>query len=231
MRRLFDPWQSFASWPSVGEAGSRPMPRAPAAQPPAVRPERLPEPRSWPPRSASIPISTRRDAIGPDREPHEEAARIPPSLHHPPAPPTDDAVVLQSALEDLASAKRRVESGAESARDAARAEVVAGLFPVLDNLDRSIASATRTSDRALLDGVGVVRDEFERALTRCGLERIESVGRPFDPREHDALAVVEVTDPERDGTVFDEIERGYRMAGKVLRAPKVRVARFSPALD
>jgi molecular chaperone GrpE len=132
---------------------------------------------------------------------------------------------LQSALDDLAGARRRVERDAERAREEAQADVVKGLLPVLDSLDRSIAAAGSSSDEALFRGVLMVRDQFEQAMARCGLERIDAVGKPFDPKEHEALAVVDVDRPELWGTVIDELERGYRLGGKLLRAPKVRVAR------
>ena len=141
----------------------------------------------------------------------------------PAAEPDTDA--LRAAHAEIASATRRMEREAERARDQARADVVAGLFPVLDGLDRSIAAAKLTPDQALLVGISLVRDQFEEALSRCGLERIVSVGQPFDPKQHDAVAVVAVDDAELDGKVVDEAERGYRHAGKVIRAPKVRVGR------
>ena len=136
-----------------------------------------------------------------------------------------DATALSTARDELVSATRRMERETERAREQARADVISGLFPVLDSLDRSLAAAGRTPEQPLRDGIFLVRDQFEEALTRCGLERIVSVGQPFDPRQHEALAVVAVDDAELDGKVVDEVERGYRHAGRIIRAPKVRVGR------
>jgi molecular chaperone GrpE (heat shock protein) len=159
----------------------------------------------------------------------EELLESVPHTVPPPAPEPVDKAQLRQALADLEGAKARVERDAERAREEAKASVVLGMLPILDNLDRSIAAADSSPDRALLEGIQLVRSQFEDALARYGLERIETAGAPFDPSVHEAVGMVEVVDPTEDGTVIDEWQRGYRFGGRVVRAPKVRVGRLAQA--
>jgi molecular chaperone GrpE (heat shock protein) len=129
----------------------------------------------------------------------------------------------RNALRELEAAKRRVEREGERAKEEARAELVAKLFPVLDSLDRSIASGSEPS--GLVEGVKLVREQLVQVLSDFGVERIDSVGQPFDPQEHEAVDVVVVDTPSQHNRVAEEWEAGYRYAGRVLRPAKVRVGR------
>jgi molecular chaperone GrpE len=131
---------------------------------------------------------------------------------------------LREALGELEAAKRRVQRDAQRVYDETRAQLVARLFPVLDSLDRSVAAGSR--DAALLEGVKLVRAQLEQALSDYGLERIESVGRPFDPAQHEAVDVVWVDAPSEHGMVVEEWEAGYRFGERVLRAARVRVGKL-----
>ena len=117
--------------------------------------------------------------------------------------------------------RQRLIRDAERAQDQTRAELVAKLLPVLDNLDRCIAAGG--TDPALLDGVALVRSQLMRVLSEYGVERIESQGQPFDPTEHEAVDVVHVWAPAEHNVIVEEWEAGYSFRGRVLRAAKVRV--------
>ena len=210
-RRYYEPWADVP-W-------SRAQPRM-RSYPEPLRPARpVASPPAWYGRAAEPELEPERESI-PDT--------VPPSAPPAPAPPPEpvDKAQLREALADLEAAKARVERDAERARDDAKASVVESMLPILDNLDRSIAAAEDSPDRALLEGIKLVRTQFEEALTRYGLERIGGAGTPFDPSVHEAVGVVEVDDPQKDGAVVDEWQRGYRFAGRVVRAPKVRVGRL-----
>lgn len=102
--------------------------------------------------------------------------------------------------------------------------LVKELIPVLDNFERSIAAARRgSSTEAIIDGVTAVEKSLRRALEQYGLKRIESVGNPFDPEIHEAIATVETADYPAD-TVTDELEAGYVLAERVVRPARVRVS-------
>lgn len=137
-----------------------------------------------------------------------------------------DAETLRAALADLEDAKLRVLRDAERQADLLRARVLERLLPTIDNLERTIAAAetTRNVD-ALLDGVKLVRSQFLGTLVEFGLEQVSTVGHRFDPRMHDAVAVVPVEDASRDGLVVEELEPAYRYGDRVVRHAKVQVGR------
>ena len=65
--------------------------------------------------------------------------------------------------------------------------------------------------------------QFHDVLTRLGVEPIAAAGQPFDPNLHQAIQMVETTEVP-DHHVIDELQRGYRLRDRVLRAAMVRVA-------
>lgn len=101
---------------------------------------------------------------------------------------------------------------------------MAALIPVLDNLDRALSS-NRNEEDPFYRGVEMVRGQFFSVLESMGVSVIETVGSPFDPAVHEAVATVEAGEDIEDGIVTDEIQAGYKVAGKVIRAARVKVAR------
>jgi molecular chaperone GrpE len=134
-----------------------------------------------------------------------------------------DRESLRRALRDLEAAEQRVQRNAERVYEEARAKLVHEILPALDNLDRVIAAADPHRDPALLEGVRMVRGQLERVLVRYGAERIDATGARFDPEIHEAIATVPVRDPSRDKIVLDQLQPGYRFAGRVLRPARVTV--------
>jgi len=148
-------------------------------------------------------------------------------VSRPPPAPVDEKAAVRQALTDLQAAQTRVQRDAERAQAETRAQLIADFLPVLDNLDRTLLAAAGEPDQGLVAGVRMVRDQFEQVLLRQGIERIEAIGRPFDPREHEAIAMEDV-EPARRGRVASQVAAGYRFAGKVLRPAKVVVGRAVP---
>lgn len=127
------------------------------------------------------------------------------------------------AKADFYNYRTRVE------RDRARDRILAAegtvdlLLPVLDNLDRTML-AVQDKDSALYKGVAMVQKQFFSALRALGLQVIDTSGA-FDPKVHEAVAVVDVDDEARDGMVLEELYRGYLLGDKVLRAAQVKVGK------
>lgn len=139
---------------------------------------------------------------------------------------TIDVETLRQALAELEDAKQRLRRDNERELDRQRGRVLEALLPVLDNLERSIAAAESSRNvQALLDGMKLVHGQFLAALVPFGLERVSAVGSRFDPAQHDAIAIVPVSDPAQDGVVIAEVEPAYRVAGRVVRPAKVQVGR------
>lgn len=162
--------------------------------------------------------------------PEPEAARDQPAKSEsasgaPPKAQTSSDERMVDALADLAAARQRVERDAQRVLDETRAKLVEQLIPALDNLDRSIGAVRQSTDQALLDGIRMVRDQFEQVLADYGVEVIHAEGAPFDPSIHDALSIAYVDDPAEEGQVVGVEQRGYRMNGRLLRAARVRVGK------
>ena len=102
-------------------------------------------------------------------------------------------------------------------------------LPVLDNLERALVSPrAEASFAALADGVEMIVRLFRSTLEKFGVKPMEAVGQPFDPSLHQAVAQLKSSDgPENH--VVDEIQKGYFLEGRVLRAAMVRVSRADSA--
>lgn len=125
---------------------------------------------------------------------------------------------------DFENYKKRVERQADENRKQAAASLITRILPVLDNFERalSVGSAGENGDDNLRQGVALIFRQFVEELRREGLETFESVGQPFDPEIHDAVETTHVPDHPAD-TVIEELQRGYRLHGRLLRPALVKV--------
>jgi molecular chaperone GrpE len=121
--------------------------------------------------------------------------------------------------------RRRIDRERSETYTRARAEVLLELLPVIDNFERALASLENSGGDAesLRHGVELIHKQFKDALTKFGLEPVESVGQTFDPHVHEAVTI-EPTDKHKENTVIEEFQRGYRLGEKLLRPAKVKVA-------
>lgn len=135
----------------------------------------------------------------------------------------------------------RMEADFESFRRRTRAEkaelelyagekVIAGLLPVLDNLERALEAVKQTRDLdSLIQGLDLVYRGFKETLDREGLKVIEALGQDFDPELHEALAQVPAEETGKpDNIVVQEFQKGYLLKGKVIRPARVAVAKEQP---
>jgi molecular chaperone GrpE len=96
------------------------------------------------------------------------------------------------------------------------------ILPILDSLDRAL-NLEGVSAGDFRSGVELIDRQFHDVLARLGVEPIAAQGQPFDPSLHQAIQMVE-TGEVPDHHVIDELQRGYRLRDRVLRAAMVRVA-------
>lgn len=123
--------------------------------------------------------------------------------------------------------RKRTERERREWSDAAAADVIRDLLPVVDDLDRALAaSADRVSpdSTALRTGVELIRRQLMEMLKRRNVEPTVVVGQTFDPEWHEAVAS-EPADGRPDGLIVAEIRRGYRIGAKLLRAAMVKVTK------
>lgn len=143
----------------------------------------------------------------------------------PTPPPPPDTETLRQALADLEDTKLRLRRDADRQLEMQRAKVLEALLPVLDNLERTISAQGAKSVEGVIEGVKLVHSQFLSALRDFGLERRSAVGERFDPRVHDAIALVPVADPKQDGVVVAEMEPAYFVGERVVRPARVQVGR------
>ena len=141
---------------------------------------------------------------------------------------------LLRALADAENARRRARKDVEDARAYAISRFAQDLLGVGDNLGRaldSIPAERRESDeavKAIADGIEMTVREFEAALGRHGITRIDPLGEKFDYNLHQALFETDQTD-QPDGTVVQVLQTGYRIGDRLLREAMVGVAKGGAA--
>ncbi len=124
--------------------------------------------------------------------------------------------------------RKRTERERREWSEYAAMETVREMLPVLDGLERALAS-TATVDvetgacAELRAGIEHIARQMYDTLTRMGLRPIPAAGEAFDPHLHEAVETVE-TDEYEDHTIVDEWQRGYRFKDKLLRPAMVKVA-------
>jgi molecular chaperone GrpE len=134
---------------------------------------------------------------------------------------------LQQLDEENASFRSRISKNLERRVQDEKAEFVKSLLEVLDNFQRAIVAAERTSDfEGLLQGVKLNFDLLLKRFQEAGVEPIDILNSPFDPNEAEALGMVEVSDPDLDDKVVEIFQQGYRLGERVIRPATVNVGKF-----
>jgi molecular chaperone GrpE len=126
---------------------------------------------------------------------------------------------------DFDNHKRHAEAEREKLTGMGKAKVLEDVFPLVEHMERAIRAARDAGDRTgILEGIEMVYQELLRVLEKNGVERIVTVGEPFDPEIHEAVAVSPHSDYPPD-TVIEEVGAGFVKGGKLLRPASVIVAR------
>jgi len=132
---------------------------------------------------------------------------------------------LQRERAEFLNFKRRTAE--ERVRDLGLAsdDLIRKVLAVADDFDRAIdARPSELADNAWAEGIAAIDRKLGALLESEGVSQIDAApGRPFDPREHDAIANVPGTG-RPEGEIVDELRRGYRLRDRVLRPALVAVA-------
>ncbi len=121
--------------------------------------------------------------------------------------------------------RKRSETQIAAARSAGREDVLLHIISLGDAMAMAEQSSVNATDvNVLKKGLTLLREQFEKFLSEQGLVAITAAGEVMDPHRHEAIAQVFDADvPE--GTVVDEIQKGYTLNGQVVRPARVRVAK------
>lgn len=142
---------------------------------------------------------------------------------------------VQSRFEQLRSqlqqetdeTRQRLNRAADERVHHQKANFIATLLPVFDNLERALTAASEgNSSESILAGLQQTIATFEGALNAANVEPVVAVGEDFNPEWHEAVETVDV-EPERENKVVAEHTRGYRLGERLLRPARVTVGRVS----
>ena len=131
----------------------------------------------------------------------------------------DDYIRLMAEFETF---RRRTSEEKLSLVSTAASDTIKGLLPVLDDCERAMELLSKSSDEAAKEGTGLIYDKLMKYLKSKGLEVIDAKGKKFDTDFHEAVAQTPVEE-DKKGLVYDVIETGYLLGGKILRYAKVVV--------
>jgi len=126
----------------------------------------------------------------------------------------------QRTQADFINYKRRNEQEREEFNKFANTGLVLSLLPVLDDLERALASIPVKSARLpWVDGIRLIERKFRASLETQGLTPIKALGEPFDPNLHEAVR----QDKGKEGIVIEELKKGYKFHDRVIRPTMVVV--------
>lgn len=125
-------------------------------------------------------------------------------------------------MADFQNFKNRVEKQKSEIYSLANEKVITKLLDVLDNFHRALEGETK--DEAFKSGMEMILNQLKSVLEAEGLEEIETEGKEFDPKLHNAVMVEEAEGVE-ENHIIQIFQKGYTLKGKVIRPSMVKVSK------
>jgi len=133
----------------------------------------------------------------------------------------DDYIRLMAEFDNY---RRRTSQEKLELVSMASTDTIKGLLPILDDCERALKVLLESDDSdAAKEGTELIFSKLMSYLKSKGLAVIEAIGQPFDTDLHEAVAQFPVQEEEQKGKVFDVVQTGYTLNGKVIRFAKVVV--------
>ena len=133
----------------------------------------------------------------------------------------DDYIRLMAEFDNF---RRRTAQEKLDLVSVASMDTIKGLLPVLDDCERALAVLGESADsEAAKEGTNLIYTKLLSYLQSKGLAMIEAAGKEFDTDLHEAVAKFPVQEEDKKGKVFDVVQTGYTLNGKVIRFAKVVV--------
>lgn len=131
----------------------------------------------------------------------------------------------QRARADFLNYRKREQERMEEFVERAKEEWFLKILPILDNfnlIEKNLPEDLKKNEH--VKGILQVKLQIENLLKQEGIEEIKTFGEKFDPNLHEVVEEVEVKDKE-SGTIVEEVQKGYKINNRLLRAAKVKVAK------
>lgn len=133
----------------------------------------------------------------------------------------DDYIRLMAEFDNY---RRRTSQEKLELVSMASTDTIKGLLPILDDCERALKVLQESNDsNAAKEGTELIYNKLMSYLKSKGLAMIEAMGQPFDTDLHEAVAQFPVPEEDQKGKVFDVVQTGYTLNGKVIRYAKVVV--------
>ena len=178
----------------------------------------------------SVKININKDGVSVNLDPSAEAQAAAADT----AKADAEMVKLTADLEELRQTLLRRQADFENYRkriekerfeDSRRttARVIEGLIPVIDGFEHALAAHREAEYESYRKGFELIYKQLLDSVTKLGAERIDPLGKAFDPHLHQAVDRAETTEHD-DGTILQVFQPGYVFHGRMLRPAMVRVA-------
>jgi molecular chaperone GrpE len=126
---------------------------------------------------------------------------------------------------EMENTRKRLERERSESIQYANESIIRDMLPIVDNLERALEHAQKDdTNEGLAEGVSNTLKAFLDTLARYGCSAFEAVGKTFDPNYHEAV-MQEVSNDYPENTVLTELQKGYTLHGRLLRAAMVVVAK------
>ncbi len=130
---------------------------------------------------------------------------------------------IQDVMRDREEFKQRLQRERDRLLEVEKGNVALALIEAIDELDHSLAA---DDGSPFAQGIRLIRDKLLQKLSASGIERLDLVGRPYDPNAAEAVDMEMVSSPEQGDRVLSEQRAGYAMRGRVIRPGRVKVGRY-----
>ena len=126
---------------------------------------------------------------------------------------------------DFENYKKRAVREKEEWTKFANEDLIKGILPFIDNLERAVNHSEKTEDfQSLVEGIKLTVQQLLKTLNKFGVSPIESLGKPFNPAVHQAMLLVE-SDQHEPNQVVEEFQKGYLLNDRLLRPATVSVSK------
>lgn len=137
---------------------------------------------------------------------------------------------LKYARADLENLQKNTERRIEEAVTKEKERLIIQIIVIAEEIDLTVEEARKSPNSSILTAIEMVRRKLWNVLTNEGLCSIESVGKPFDPHLHEAVLEIKTSD-HPEGTVIEEVKKGYLFRGNLLKPSMVKVATIPDSND
>lgn len=130
-------------------------------------------------------------------------------------------------LADAENSRKRLQKEKQEIARYALEHLIVDILRPLDNLENALRFAQEMSDEVKnwAFGFQMISSQFKDILAQNGVNSFDSIGKPFNPHDHEAIEMIESTD-HPDGMIIEEHVRGYKMGDRTIRAARVKVAKM-----